>query len=136
MRNLVSKKLDHLETFQKIKYNGIFYSSSKNLTKRCDSCIISNKNQIGLIDFFIVDTNRILCLSRKIVPMFNSYFLQDCPDIKSNLYVCYISDETFIEDIINIKKIVLINISDQNCFVSMFNIFLVDIKVIIFELNK
>ena len=82
---------------------------------------ISIKNEIGLIDYFLVDENKVFCLSRKVVPICNSVYLKNYPNIKSNLYVSYISDEIFVEEIINIRKIVLINISDQNCFFSLFN---------------
>ena len=113
--------LENINVCQKIKFNGIKYNSSKILTKRCDSCFISKKNEIGLIDYFLIDDNRVFCLSRKVVPMFNSIHFNSCPDIKSKLFVCYVTNEIFVEEIINIKKIVLINISDQNCFFSLFN---------------
>jgi hypothetical protein len=113
--------IENINVCQKIKFNGIKFSSSKILTKRCDSCFISIKNEIGLIDYFLVDENKIFCLSRKVVPICNSIYLKNYPNTKSNLFVSYISDEIFVEEIINIRKIVLINISDQNCFFSLFN---------------
>ena len=115
------QKLDHLEIFHKLKHNGIIFNSSKILTKRCDSCFISKMNEIGLIDCFLIVNNTIYCMSRKVVPMFNSFYLKDSPEIKSNLSIAYVSNEIFVENITNIRKIVIINISQQNCYFSLFN---------------
>lgn len=117
----IKSNLEQLNVCLKIKFNGIKYNSSKILTKRCDSCFISKTNVIGLIDYFVVDNNKIFCLSRKIVPIFNSIYLINYPNIKSKLFICYITNEFFVEEIINIKKIALINVSSENCFISLFN---------------
>ena len=78
-------------------------------------------NEIGLIDCFLIVNNTIYCMSRKVVPMFNSFYLKDSPEIKSNLSIAYVSNEIFVENITNIRKIVIINISQQNCYFSLFN---------------
>jgi hypothetical protein len=43
------QKLDHLEIFHKLRHNRIIFNSSQIVSKRCDSCFISKKNEIGLI---------------------------------------------------------------------------------------
>jgi hypothetical protein len=51
----------------------------------------------------------------------NAFNSTSCPQIESNLFVCDISEQLFVDKIENIKKVVLINISKENCFVSLFN---------------
>ena len=53
------RKLVRLNICHKLRYNGIIFTTHKNLTKRCDSCFISEKNEIGLIDcFFFLTMNK------------------------------------------------------------------------------
>jgi hypothetical protein len=126
----------HLEVFRKflclrniapinvchrIIFNGIAYTSIRTKTKRNDSCFINEKtNKIGAIECFVVFESTVYIIAKKIVVLFKAVELNCYPKIESKLCVCYVSDQIFVEKIENIKKIVLIDISNSNCFVSLF----------------
>lgn len=117
----LQKSRNDMIIYSKVIYNGTTYTSYHNKTKRCDSCFINKNNQIGLIECFVLDNNKVYIIARKVVTLFNAFYDPSCPDIKSNAYACYISNEQFVDEIINVKKIALINLSNNNCFVSLFN---------------
>ncbi len=116
------KSLIEISICNRILVNGIIFDSKYIKTKRCDSCFYSLKlQQFGLIECFVIEEKKVYVLAKKIIPLSNSFESTSCPEIRSNLIICNISDEMFIEEINMIRKIVLINISDNNCFVSLFN---------------
>jgi len=121
IKKIDSVKIDQLTTCKKIVYNGIIFTSESIKTKRSDSSFISKDNRIGLIQTFVIYKKTVYVIAKKIVKMMNAFKSTSCPQIESNLFVCDISEQLFVEKIDNIKKIVLINISRQNCFVSLFN---------------
>jgi len=118
---LTNKRLVEVNTCLKIKMNGIVYNSHHHKTKRCDSCFISKNNQIGIIELFIIDENKVYVISKKLVQTANSFYSNKYRDLKSNLIICNITNEFIIQELKDIRKIVLINISEDNCFVSLFN---------------
>jgi hypothetical protein len=115
------RTIQQLNVFKRIKLDGIVFNSNKNITKWCDSCFKTNKNEIGLIDYFFIENEKVFCVSNKIVRLMNSIYLKDHLSIKSNLYLSYISDELFITEVRDIKKLFLIDINKNNCFVSLFS---------------
>jgi len=121
IKKIDSVKIDQLTTCKKIVYNGIIFTSESIKTKRSDSSFISKDNRIGLIQTFVIYKKTVYVIAKKIVKMMNAFKSTSCPQIESNLFVCDISEQLFVEKIDNIKKIVLINIKRQNCFVSLFN---------------
>ena len=121
IKKIDSVKIDQLTTCKKIVYNGIIFTSESIKTKRSDSSFISKDNRIGLIQTFVIYKKTVYVIAKKIVKMMNAFKSTSCPQIESNLFVCDISEQLFVEKIDNIKKIVLINITRQNCFVSLFN---------------
>ena len=109
-----------LELFicHKISYNGIIYTSTDKVTKRADSSFINNQNQHGLINCFVIEDDKIYVIAKRIIPMFNSFYSKN---VESKSFVCYLSNQYFVEKIERIKKTFLINISENNCFVSLFS---------------
>lgn len=118
---ITNKHFIELNTCLKVKMNGIAYNSHLHKTKRVDSCFISNTNQIGIIELFIIEENNVYVIAKKLVPTANSFFSNSYKDLKSKLIICNITNEFVIEDLKNILKIVIINISEDNCFISLFN---------------
>lgn len=105
----------------RLVYNEIPYSSQYIITKRCDACFISKTNEmIGLIECFVIYNNTVYVIAKRLVSLFNSFYTPLCPEIKSSMLFCYISDQLFIQEIRNIKKTVFVHISEENCFVSLF----------------
>jgi len=118
------KTIAELFTFEKISYNGVILNSQQfnaSQTKRCDSAFINNNNELGLIESFVIHNNSVYIIAKRIVKMFNAFSSSVHPEIRSNLYACYITNQLFIEKPSCIRKIVLIRICDSNCFVSLFN---------------
>ncbi len=113
--------INNLKTCNRIIYNGIIFTSESIKTKRSDSCFINKEKKIGLIQSFVIFNNTVYVIAKKIVRLMNAFNSTSCPQIESNLFVCDISEQLFVDKIENIKKVVLINISKENCFVSLFN---------------
>ena len=110
--------------YTKIIYNGIYYCSHLIATKRCDSCFVSSSGQSGLIEKFITDENeKLYVLAKKIIKIRDTpFFSSSFPNLRSQLYICIISDTFFIEEIKNINKTFLIKIANNRHFLSCFNI--------------
>jgi hypothetical protein len=119
--NFTKMKKNELVICHKIVHKGILYTSVENRTKRNDSSFVNNKNIHGLIQCFIIDNKNTYVIAKKVVTMFNAYTSIVCPEIKSKSFVCYVSDQLFIDKVDNIKKTVIINISNNNSFVSLFS---------------
>lgn len=112
-------KKNELTICHKIVYKGIVYKSIENKTKRKDSSFVNKTNQNGLIECFVIENNKIYVIAKKVVTLFNAYTSTVCPEIRSKSFVCYISEQLFVEEIDNLQKTVLININGQNSFVSL-----------------
>jgi len=113
--------LNNVQICHKILNNGVFFTSHYIKTKRLDSCFINHKNQIGLIECFLIVNNIVYVLAKRIIKSFNAFYSPRFPSISSNSFVCYISDQYFVEEIKYIKKTNLMYVSDNNCFVSLFS---------------
>jgi hypothetical protein len=115
----------NLNTFlfcYKIKYNGsILTSYTKSInTKRCDSCFITKNDQIGVIEFFLINENNLYVVGRKIIGMYNQFFPVSFPNLKSQNCLCYLTNEFFIHKLEDIRKITLITVKDK-CYYSLFS---------------
>jgi hypothetical protein len=104
-------------------YKGIVYTSIKNKTKRDDSSFIvnNNNNRHGLIECFVIENNRTYVIAKKVVPLFNAYISTVCREIRSQSFVCDITEQLFVEELDNIRKTIMVNISPHNSFVSLFS---------------
>lgn len=118
--NFFNKKIGLLNVWHKSTVNGIHFNSINVKTKRCDSCFINSCNQIGLIECFFKENGQFYVFAKKVIQIFNAFNSKKYK-ISSKLIACSITNQYFVENIINIKKVVLINISEDNCFVSLFS---------------
>jgi len=116
-------KKDELEICHKTMYKGIVYTSIKNKTKRDDSSFIvnNNNNRHGLIECFVIENNKTYVIAKKVVPLFNAYISTVCREIRSQSFVCDITEQLFVEELDNIRKTIMVNISPHNSFVSLFS---------------
>ncbi len=73
VENYTNKTIDRLITCEKISYNGILFTSLKNLTKRCESAFVNKKNQFGLIERFVLYDNTVYVVAKRLVSIFNAY---------------------------------------------------------------
>lgn len=113
---------DAKETFDKILYNGIIYETYNSKTKRCDACFFSeNESIIGLIQFFFMHSDEPYAYAKKVVSLYNPFFSETVPGIKSKLRVSKISDEFFIQPLSKVQKCVLIETKPNETFVSTFS---------------
>jgi hypothetical protein len=110
-----------LTFYTKIIYKGVYYCSSIYNTKRCDSAFITTTGNKGLIEKFIVVNDQVLVIAKKIVSIYNPFFITKFPSLKSKLHICVVSDEYFIEEISKIKKKFLIKPESDTCFFSTFS---------------
>jgi len=117
----IGSPITEISISDKVVFNDIPYSSHYNKTKRCDACFISKKNgMIGLIECFLVYDNSVYVLAKRIASLFNSFYAPACPEIRSSMSYCSISNQLFIEDLKNITKAVYIQSSNEHFFVSFF----------------
>jgi hypothetical protein len=117
----IKTKILQLSITHQLSFNSIHYSSNIVKIKRCDACFISNDSQIGLIECFVVYSSNVFVIAKKIVPLFNCFYRPSCPEIKSSMHYCYISDQLFVIELKNITKTLLVHTSNDNCFVSLFH---------------
>jgi hypothetical protein len=118
-------KPTNLIIYKKITFNGINYDSHLLESKKSNSCIATSTNKIGLIECFYCEHDKLYAVCRTIVNIYNPFFSQTCPSIKSHMSICYISDEYFVEEITSsTNKMFTIKVSTKEnteCFVSSFS---------------
>jgi hypothetical protein len=112
-------KINEISIFYKINFNGINFTSHLHKTKRCDACFVSN-NKFGLIECFFIHNDKVYVLAKQIVSLVNSFYSSSSPEIGSNLFYCYISNNFFIHAVEDITKTVIINLVNDRCFISLF----------------
>jgi len=106
--------------YSKIIYNGVYFSSKFIQTKRCDSCFVSLNGKYGLIEKFFYNNEIFYVIARKIVMIYNPFFTQKYPELKSKLSICAVSGDYFVEEVRNIKKSFIIKPDDDSCYLSTF----------------
>jgi hypothetical protein len=120
-KHLNDCNINELTLFNRINYNGVRYTSHLIKTKRDDSCF-SAENKLGLIEKFIIYNNAIYLICRNIIKVYEPFFIPDNSRIKSDIIYCNVSNDLYIEKIENICKRALLQVSSNECYVSLFSI--------------
>ena len=116
---LGSKNLKHSEfnSCSRLTYNGVLYTSSSNTSKRCDFCV-SIGSLYGLIDSIIVFKSKIYVIVKRIDHLLSPFYDKKYRKTCTNIFLCNITDESFVTIINELKKAVLIKVNDDLCFIS------------------
>ena len=121
--SIVIQSFNNISTiYSKVHFKGIYYCSYLIETKRCDSCFISSSGQSGLIEKFIQNDEKLFVLAKKIIEYDSPFLSPKYPELRSQLCICMVTNEYFVEKIENIKKTFLIKIAENRYFLSYFNI--------------
>ncbi len=75
---------------------------------------------MGEIECFVVHNDIVYVIAKKIVSLFNSYYTPLHPEIRSDLFYCYMSGQLIVEELNNLTKIVHVQSTSDNFFVSLF----------------
>jgi hypothetical protein len=113
------KNLDisEMKSCTRLTYKGVLFTTSSNVSKRCDFCVVAN-NFYGLIDLFIITNNQIFVILTKINHLLSPFYDPKHPTIQSKMFICNISKEAFITTIDQLKKVAFIKINEDLCFIS------------------
>jgi hypothetical protein len=120
MKNNQMNEQTTLTMYSKIIFNGVYFSSKFLHTKRCDSCFVSSNGTYGLIEKFFYNNEIVYVIARKIVMIYNPFFTQKYPELKSKLSICAVSNDYFIEEVRKIQKSFIIKPDDDSCYISTF----------------
>lgn len=121
INKFTGQKLEQILTSVKLSLNGIIFSTHLINTKRSESCFYTDSNKIGKIECFFFLNDRIYVLYRQLVKLFNPFFSPICSEIRSKMSICYDSNQLLVEELHNIKKAFLIDLSKNECYVSLFS---------------
>ncbi len=102
---------------QRLTYFGILYTSTTNISKRCDFCVFVNPIY-GLIDGFIIVNDKIYVILSRVDHLYSPFYDENHPKIQSNIFLCNITDDHFVTTINKLKKVVLIKVNEDLCFIS------------------
>ena len=117
---LTNKNLVQIDSLNRLQYKGHIYTASSENTKFCDSCFMNSDVAFGLIKTFLYDKLNVYVLAKKMSVVFN--FNSENHSVKSNLFMCHVTDDFILAKIEDIKKCALIFISDTECYLSKFPI--------------
>jgi hypothetical protein len=107
--------------FDLIKGYTIVLTSIHNKTKRCDSCFISmTSKKIGLIENFVYDSEKCLVVARQLIEIFNPFFSSVCPDLRSRSTICVKSENFFVAELKDIKKLFFTELNGNDILISNF----------------
>ena len=113
--------LSSFTTFYEFCFNGIRYAHYKKNNRFADCYVrIIDGSKYGVIKYFIKNTDTIYVLCQKIVKLYEPFFHPKYSIAKSKIFICSITDETFISTIDLIEKTCFIKIKDDVCFISDF----------------
>ncbi len=118
IRNAVNEiSISHQASYNQIPYSSCHYKQ----TKRSDSCFISKIDEkVGLIECFVYHNDTVYVIAKEIISLFSSFYSPSCPEIRSKMLYCYVSEQLFVEQLKNITKTAYVQSSNNNCFVSLF----------------
>ncbi len=121
INKFTGQEISQLSFCLNIKFNGIIFTSHLIKTKRCDSCFTLGNNKYGLIENFVKLENRILVVYKQIVVLYSPFYSLLRPNIRSRSSICYVSNQYKVVDLRQIKKAIILNISDKEIYVSDFS---------------
>ena len=113
---------ENYEIYDKISYKGIIYTNYlTNSTKKCDSCIRNRQNKFGLIRCFVVQSQEVYIIAKKLTFIHTPYtYTHKNKKFLSKMSITHETNDFFIEKIDNLEKVALIKIDDNSCYVSIF----------------
>ncbi len=76
------------------------------------------QNINGLIDWFIIVEDKIHVILSRVDQLYSPFYDENLPKIQSNLFLCNITDDHFLTTINKLKKVVLIKVNENLCFMS------------------
>ena len=128
IKNVIKEKLglneeniNEIEIYNKFIYNDIIYTSSSFKTNYCDSSFITKENKLGIIHHLFTYNNKDYVISKRLLCLCYPFLSSQSNINKVSICFCDLTDDFFIEEIINIKKTVLIQV-DNKIFISTFSI--------------
>lgn len=110
--------IDSISIFHKVIYDGIVYSSSDRAGKKDDSCVHTPAG-IGIIKSFHLKDKRVFACCQKIVPIYEPFYHDD---IQLSMARVSISNELFITQCNQLKKLLLIQLSENQAYISKYSI--------------
>ena len=110
-------KISEFKSCSRLTYNGVLYTNTSNISKRCDFCV-SVGSLYGLIDSIIVYESKIYFIVKRVDHLLSPFYDKKYPQTGSNIFLCNITDESFVTTINELKKAVLIKFNDDSCFIS------------------
>ena len=119
--NLDGVQRDQIKSCKRLNFNGVLYTTSKNISKRVDYCVKVDLFY-GLISEFIVIKNKVFVLIQRVDHLHSPFYDENNPQIKSQSFLCNITDEIFLSTLDKLKKVALIRVNDGLCFISDFSI--------------
>ncbi len=113
-----------LKCCYRLSFDGILYTTTKSNTKTCDFCvkIIGEKESYGLIELFVFSNNNVTVIMKKVTHLLSSFFDPDHPELKSQIFLCNITNRTLTSRIEKISKAFLIDVGDNRKYISTFSI--------------
>jgi len=112
---------DQIKSCKRLNFNGVLYTTSKNISKRVDYCVKVDLFY-GLISEFIVVKNNVYVLIQRVDHLHSPFYDENNPQIKSQSFLCNITDKIFLSTLDKLKKVALIRVNDDLCFISDFSI--------------
>lgn len=107
------KEFNEVVAIKSASVNNINFTMSNTNNKFSDYCVRTNANKFGLIQKIIRADNDVFVLVNEIVYLYSPFYLNDSQaanrSLKSNVSIFSLSKNFFLENILNLKKIHLLN---------------------------
>lgn len=107
------KEFNEVVAIKSASVNNIIFTLSNTNNKFSDYCVRTNANKFGLIQKIIRADNDVYVLVNEIVYLYSPFYLNDSQaanrSLKSNVSIFSLSKNFFLENILNLKKIHLLN---------------------------
>jgi hypothetical protein len=115
-----------VNSFKSVFLNNKSFTTVKAKNKFCDHCIKTKDNKFGIIQKIIRANNEVYVYVNEIVYLYSPFYLSDEADgepIKSDVSIMSLSKNFFLESILNIEKVHLLNLDKENnlVFISQFD---------------
>ena len=112
-----------MNSFKSVFLNNKSFTTVKAKNKFCDHCIKTKDNKFGIIQKIIRANNEVYVYVNEIVYLYSPFYLSDEADgepIKSDVSIMSLSKNFFLESILNIEKVHLLNLDKENNLVFIF----------------
>jgi hypothetical protein len=112
--------LEQFEISHKVSLNGTIFTSQQIQTLRNDACFSNLNNKSGLIECFVNVNDKLLVLYKQIIRVYQPFYSNLCPEIRSRSTLCYLSEDLKIEEVHNLNKAFLISLSTKETYLSTY----------------